>query len=57
MEGTLQLQVAVVGKEKRLGWRNQNFCKPAKINSALGMGIYMYLYWCNIERVWDAGNS
>ena len=28
-----------------------------KINSALRMGIYMYLYWCNIERVWDAGNS
>ena len=61
MEGTLQLQVAVVGKDE--AWLGkQEFLQASKAgqklkNSALRMGIDMYLYWCTIERVWDAGNS
>ena len=58
MEGTLQLLVAVVGKWKISGGRPEIFASQQswpKINSALR--IYVYLYWCNIEHVWDAGNS
>ena len=47
-----------VGRGEVASGETRNFWKPAKLakNLLSTQQWYMYLYWCNIECVWEAGS-